>query len=632
MLEAMPSPAALALRVVPRYADEWRRGLPRVLWLLGMMGAQRGVVMGQSGLVRYSDADWVHTSTGKVSGCRMELWHSGLNEHRLLRAPDRDILQNKVHALVAAWDEKWDRVSSKQSAPLLQFKGKYQAEARTQDAQRRMREAEEILMATLIVNDAVDWTSLEDHRPFKGFDASAYPEVTCTPSGEPMGIKSIPLPVSPDPQHWKYQPPLGMFDRLIPSRKAAKLAEGQRLYAAAYHVWKKQESRVEEATTAAKRQFEKATAAYSAANAAFESGQEQCNAKVRDLAARYITGDMEAVLTNAELILNASRYPDWLRKDFSVQYNPEPKVLAVEFQLPTRDDIPRLAKVSYVASRDEMKESFLAESAINRLFDSVIYQLALRTIHEMFEGDTANALDSVVFNGWVTSVNRSTGHDETGCIMSIHASKDEFLAFDLSRVEPKACFKQLRGVAASKLSGLTPVAPLMRLDMNDPRFVATHEVAAGLQEGTNLAAIDWQEFEHLVRELFEREFASGGGEVKVTRASADGGVDAVVFDPDPIRGGKIIIQAKRYTNTVGVSAVRDLFGTMMNEGAMKGLLVTTSDYGPDAYAFARDKPITLLNGSNLLHLLSKHGHKARIDLPEARRLREGYTSSSTPTA
>jgi restriction system protein len=64
-------------------------------------------------------------------------------------------------------------------------------------------------------------------------------------------------------------------------------------------------------------------------------------------------------------------------------------------------------------------------------------------------------------------------------------------------------------------------------------------------------------------------FSRSGGEVKVTRASRDGGVDAIAFDPDPIRGGKIVIQAKRYTNTVEVSAVRDLYGTVVNEGAIK---------------------------------------------------------------
>ena len=130
--------------------------------------------------------------------------------------------------------------------------------------------------------------------------------------------------------------------------------------------------------------------------------------------------------------------------------------------------------------------------------------------------------------------------------------------------------------------------------------------------------MDWEEFEHFVRELFEKEFESRGGEVKVTQSSSDGGVDAIAFDPDPITGGKIVIQAKRYTKTVGVAAVRDLYGTTLSEGASRGILVTTADYGPDAHKFCVDKPITLLNGANLLHLLEMHGIKATIDLPGAR--------------
>ena len=67
-----------------------------------------------------------------------------------------------------------------------------------------------------------------------------------------------------------------------------------------------------------------------------------------------------------------------------------------------------------------------------------------------------------------------------------------------------------------------------------------------------------------------------------------------------------------------MSDLRDLFGTTMNEGASKGILVTTADYGPDAYKFAADKPITLMTGSHLLHLLEKHGINARIDIKAAR--------------
>jgi restriction system protein len=103
--------------------------------------------------------------------------------------------------------------------------------------------------------------------------------------------------------------------------------------------------------------------------------------------------------------------------------------------------------------------------------------------------------------------------------------------------------------------------------------------------------------------------------VRITRASRDKGVDAVVFfDPDPLHGGKFVVQAKRYNNVVDVSAVRDLYGIMLNEGAARGILVTTCRYGRDAFDFAENKPITLLDGQNLLSLLAKHGYPFKIEL------------------
>ena len=79
----------------------------------------------------------------------------------------------------------------------------------------------------------------------------------------------------------------------------------------------------------------------------------------------------------------------------------------------------------------------------------------------------------------------------------------------------------------------------------------------------------------------------------------------------------MVIQAKRYKNTVGVSAVRDLFGTLKNEGANKGILVTTSGYGHASFEFARNKPIELIDGSNLLYLLAEHaGIGAKIVPPD----------------
>ena len=102
--------------------------------------------------------------------------------------------------------------------------------------------------------------------------------------------------------------------------------------------------------------------------------------------------------------------------------------------------------------------------------------------------------------------------------------------------------------------------------MVDSRFIEETDVISGLDQRPNLMDLTPSEFESLITNLFQKM----GLETRLTQASRDGGVDCVAFDPRPIFGGKVVIQAKRYKNTVGVSAVRDLYGTMQNEGASKG--------------------------------------------------------------
>jgi restriction system protein len=286
------------------------------------------------------------------------------------------------------------------------------------------------------------------------------------------------------------------------------------------------------------------------------------------------------------MALSNSEYPDFFPQEYALDYNPETRVLVVDYSLPAPEAIPTLVEVKYIASRDEFTEKHMPESQRTKLYDDLLYQITLRTIHELFEADVINALATIVFNGYVCSIDKGTGQETNACVLSIQAKREEFMSINLANVDPKVCFKQLKGVGSSKLHSVTAVAPLVQMRRDDGRFVSSYDVAHHLNEGYNLAAMDWEDFEHLIREIFAKEFSSAGGEVKVTQASRDGGVDAIAFDPDPIRGGKIVIQAKRYTNTVGVAAVRDLYGTVVNEGATKGILVTTSDYGPDAYEFA----------------------------------------------
>lgn len=249
------------------------------------------------------------------------------------------------------------------------------------------------------------------------------------------------------------------------------------------------------------------------------------------------------------------------------------------------------------------------------------HSLPLRILHEIFATPEFSCVKMVGLNTNLAHIDRRTGKQMNVLVASVVSTREEFASIDISNVDPKLCFRSLKGVTTPSFDEISAVRPMLSFGEADHRIVAGREVADSLTADTNLAAMDWEDFEHIVRELFSKLFSSRAqAEVHVTRASRDYGVDALIFDPDPIHGGKFVIQAKRYVNTVDVAAVRDLYGTVQNEGANRGYLVTTSSFGPESHAFAKGKPLTLIDGSHLLRLLKEYGYSFKIDLQEARQI------------
>jgi restriction system protein len=549
-----------------------------------------------------------YTAGGRHSGYAVEIRHRELNKYQVIRGDNEHIVRQKARAKMAQWDEMWQRrqeaerkrVERTNEAQRVASQQQLAAE-RTQEAQDALAALERILSHTLSIDDTVDWESLKDRSPYS---------IPQPQEPEPPSIKE------PQPSDAQYHVELGLLDMLVASRKTAK---EQKAAARFKHDHEKWEAAMQE--HAEKIQEHKVSlATWEEERAAYIQARDASNAAIDAQRADYLNSDPGAILDYCDLVLSNSEYPDYFPQSYELDYNPENRILIVDYQFPSISDLPTLQDVKYVKSRDEFTEKHISQAQVRRNFDSVLYQITLRTIHELYEADQVDALASIVFNGYTHSIDPATGREVTPCVLSVQAGKEEFGQIQLANIDPKVCFRGLKGIGSTRLHSLTPVAPILRIEREDARFIAAYAVVDGLQEEDNLAAMDWEDFEHLIRELFEKEFASSGGEVKVTRASRDGGVDAIAFDPDPIRGGKIVIQAKRYTNTVGVSFIRDLYGTVVNEGANKGIIVTTSAYGPDAYEFAKGKPLVLIDGNNLLHLLEKHGHKARIDLQEAKKL------------
>jgi restriction system protein len=327
---------------------------------------------------------------------------------------------------------------------------------------------------------------------------------------------------------------------------------------------------------------------------------------------QFRSGDPAAVRTYFNVVLSCSPYPDGFPQDYRTVYDEAARQLVIDYELPTVDVIPPVGEYRFVKTKDVVDEKPRKPAEIKELYRGVIAAICLRCLHECFATDGSGVLSVVTFNGYVNTIDPATGNKVRPYVISVRTTRERFGEITLDRVDTKACLRNLGAQVSSQPSELVPVKPIIEFDMIDKRFIGECDVLSEIDSRPNLMDLTPAEFEALVGNLFTKM----GLETKLTRTSRDGGVDAIAFDTRPILGGKVVIQAKRYRHTVGVSAVRDLYGTMMNEGANKGILVATSSYGPDAYDFCKDKPIELVDGGGLLYHLEQVGVKARIVFPD----------------
>ncbi|MCA1716936.1 MAG: restriction endonuclease [Actinobacteria bacterium] len=499
----------------------------------------------------------------------VEIRNDYLGKYKRVTGRTRREVEFKVNEQLLKWAQEEERARERAAVADEKERAKQDTEA----ALACIEEHRRILEATLPIDDRIQWKDLLDRRP--------YPKPT--PRLEDI-VARVGVP--------KKRP---LIEKLNPSLAAKRI----------------------EAEQAAHAEYERLMQAHAAAVRKHKNEQVARNAEVEKFKQNYEAGDAEAVESYVSLVLSNSVYPEGFSREFSAQYLPAERIVVVDIELPSPDVVPRIVECKYVASRRTTTEVLMKDRDFQQYYDGIVHQTILRTIHEVFEGDYQGNCEVVVASGWVDGIDPATGRTFRSCIASCQASREQFIDIELSRIEPEACFRQLRGTGATRLAGLKPVAPIRRIEREDPRFVEAREVLDDLESGRNLVTMDWQDFEMLVRDLFEKIFAGDGIEVRVTRASRDEGVDAVVINPDPLRGGKTIIQAKRYRKAVPVAAVRELYGAMMNERAGKGILVTTGHFGRGAHDFVKDKEITLIDGAGLLHYLQNHGHRVRIDPSEA---------------
>lgn len=120
----------------------------------------------------------------------------------------------------------------------------------------------------------------------------------------------------------------------------------------------------------------------------------------------------------------------------------------------------------------------------------------------------------------------------------------------------------------------------------------------------NLKSLELTEFEKLIKSLLEN---MGFSDI-ATKDIKEDGIDIIAVNEQPIIGGKYVIKFKwnEKENNVDEQTIMELFNAMKAENANKSIFITTSDFAEEAFTFAQDKTIELINGNALLELFNKH--------------------------
>lgn len=125
------------------------------------------------------------------------------------------------------------------------------------------------------------------------------------------------------------------------------------------------------------------------------------------------------------------------------------------------------------------------------------------------------------------------------------------------------------------------------------------------KEDKRLKECGIDEIDRFSGETFERYlriiFQSKGYLVKMTKKSHDYGADLIISK----NGEKIVVQAKRYRNKVGIKAIQEAVASVKFYSCNRAMVVTNSYYTKSAFELARANQVELWNRKRLIEELDR---------------------------
>jgi restriction system protein len=318
-----------------------------------------------------------------------KIFHPGLKAFRIMRAADQATVELRSQLQIELWDERWRKIQlaaakrkKEEDAARVSFQKKELALQRTREAELQLDSLTRILRDGIEIDHVLDWEKLKDRSPF--------PEPKPEPR-EPLSDLPAPQPNSPE-----FSPRLTFIDRLIPSRRSHRVAEAERRYLNAKAAWSTKDQEIRETNAKQHTEYEARLKEWTARKTLRVVTLVGQHAEVDASRAAYEARQPDGLVECWSHVLFASEYPEGFPKSFALDYVAETQTVVIEYELPDIECLPRLKELKYIAVRDELREVKVSDAWLNRTYDDVLYQICLRTVHEVFQSDTVNAASSLL--------------------------------------------------------------------------------------------------------------------------------------------------------------------------------------------------------------------------------------------
>jgi restriction system protein len=394
------------------------------LHLLSVQHDSKGFQAGFS----YKDESYLSSIDEIYNSYKITLTHTGLGLSKTVKDTSLSILTAKAQAIINKWAAEWNK--------------NYTTGTLSKSIKEKNEELNNILNHTLNFDDKIDFDQLKNTTPFE--NTITYEEMLAN-------LHKIIYPKKPEnpilPQKPEFIPPkVSILDKLLGKTKVIN-EKAKMNYVDSVSSWQKEVVEIQDRydfdlTTFSKKIEEIDTAInnikkeLSNAKDRYEKEILESNIQIEVLKESYKNNEPNAIQEYCEIVLNNSSYPDFFPKEFEIEYNHDNQLLIINYTLPSPDQIPKEKDVKFNLSKNESTNIYFSEKEFASRYNTIVYMILLRTIHEIFESDIINSIDYVCINGLINHLNKATGNYEYKCIASVSADKAEFNQYNLENIDP----------------------------------------------------------------------------------------------------------------------------------------------------------------------------------------------------